>query len=218
MKEISDEASDFGGSGTLLCHFPLPPFFFGGGKPLMSVGTQSFPIGGGSEGETWEWYAHGSGGSYESDTIKLGSFSTFRDFYRHYNNIPHPKRVFYGNERLRVRKKVITAFSIFKAGISPAWEDASNQKGGSVQFRGPLTPSFLESFWLPFCILALNRAGEGVNGVRLACRLDPRKRQTVHKVEVWLSSTSSSLVDQVSSVLKEEFPTLTFRFVPHSKE
>jgi len=56
---------------------------------------------------------------YNSQLKPLGSFNTVQGFWRYWNNIVDPSR-FPNDSNLR----------LFKRGIKPMWEDASNIHGG----------------------------------------------------------------------------------------
>jgi len=79
----------------------------------------------------WAKYSGGSGGAYNKNFTKLATFDTIENFWRYWNHIPSPGRVFYdGNEKKGVGPdgRQIEEYCFFKTGIEPMWEGESSAR------------------------------------------------------------------------------------------
>ena len=81
----------------------------------------------------WRYHVKDKNKSYEDNTKEICSFKSIENFWRYYNNIPKPTEFFkLDNNFKKINNKNIHAWSIFRKGIEPAWEDKMNIKGDKL--------------------------------------------------------------------------------------
>ena len=146
----------------------------------------------------WSWYAHtDSQAGYDAATVKFGDFDTFNEFFRYYNNVPTPDRVFMGDAVLYLPTThggcCVTGYAIFRQVVMPMWEDPRNAKGRDLCARTALQREDLAKLWLDLTISLVNEEiGDNVLGIRVAHRTDRRTGATSQKIEIWLSDLETS--------------------------
>jgi len=140
---------------------------------------------------------------YNSQLKPLGSFNTVQGFWRYWNNIVDPSR-FPNDSNLR----------LFKRGIKPMWEDASNIHGGRWVWS---TLDLDFSLLLLFVIMIIR-----THWIHLCCwicclilvyRLSPVKRLILLKY-LWIScSASLASNSSITRTLYVAFYTLVWALV-----
>lgn len=168
---------------------------------------------------TWTWHAHAdSRGDYGNAVLKLGSFCTVQDFWRYYNNIPTPDRIFMGTHILSIPKafgtgRTVQGFAVFRENVQPAWEDARNANGCDLCARHAFEPETLAAHWKDILLALINEElGDNVVGARLTYKRDRRTSEVVHKIEIWLEDM---VTDETRSALATLLPTVPFEVVSH---
>lgn len=136
----------------------------------------------------WVMYAHASSarGSYKNDYVTVGSFDNVQDFWRLVQNVPGVASLAgNGHAVLHQRRHVVGAFSLFRDGIAPEWEDEQNVRGGEWYCRFPMgTPSScLEQAWLDVMLALVGEQWQHCTGARIVNRQVGNK--ITQKLEVW---------------------------------
>ncbi len=79
---------------------------------------------------------------------EICEFSTVEEFWRYWSFVPRPSEVLYdGTNRKEVEGRTIDAFSVFKKGIRPEWEDEANRAGSELTCRKSMTLDVLDTYW-----------------------------------------------------------------------
>jgi len=103
-------------------------------------------------------------------------------------------QVFYdGASRKRLGSDYVEAFSIFKDGISPAWEDETNREGAEFRIDN-LQYDFLDSQWTNLVLGAIGETleeGEDIAGVRIVDKSTEGKGRSQagsqkYRLELWV--------------------------------
>lgn len=183
-----------------------------GALPTPQEFASGLPI-----GDQWVWYAHAvAGGSYDDGTIQLGEFGTLREFFQYVHHVPAPWDVFMGDRQLLVEKRPIGAYSIFRKGIRPAWEDVHNQRGGELCARAQLAKEDMERLWPELCLSIVNGDVPEVTGFRIVHKKD-RRNCVSHKVEVWLTSCDDDMVHKIRKLLSNLPVELSYDWFVHGE-
>jgi len=144
------------------------PFDPKGSHPLMHSWTLWYDaqLAGGRRPGNW------------GDGIKeVFSISSVEDFWRLYNNIPHPSLLQQG-----------CTYNLFKKGIQPKWEDPSNQKGGRWTLIVPKTKGVLDRLWL-FLLLAC--VGQQIDDQDQISGAVVNLRKGQDKISVWTKNADN---------------------------
>jgi len=171
----------------------------------------------------WNWYAHVDGTDYFKSMLLLGSFNSLFSFFCYKNNIPAPHAIMDGMHGCWIKvdeedkAQMVSAYSIFKDGITPEWEHERNIDGGSLMCRQLFSSSKLEYAWDHICMWVLQESPSIVNGIRIVQKYD-RRSGIFHKLEVWLNSTEPTVVAAVVSELCAIDEDLAPHFMPHKFE
>ncbi len=135
------------------------------------------------------------------------SFSTVEEFWGIYNNIPRA-----------VELPLKADYHLFRAGIKPEWEDASNAQGGkwSYQYRDKRKVD-VDEVWLRAMLGAIGETIEDdqneVNGVVL------NVRKSFYRIGLWTKSTSTESLLPVGKRFKKILNLAdaeNLEFTPHS--
>ena len=163
--------------------------------------------------DTWNFWAHrqSDSSSYKNNTLTIATVNTVEDFWRIFNNLPLPSTFFYdGNSRYSFQDKVgsvfsVTAFSMFKDGIHPSWEDPINKKGGDFSFRNFNDLLHLDQCWencLLDCIGEHHKGTHSVVGVRVVD--SSHKHRQMYKLEVWYKNREETVRSYILGFTDDE--------------
>ncbi len=142
----------------------------------------------------WEMRDTKRSGSYTAGMEKVAWFGDVVTFWKVWNKIPHsnPKNFFSFNREgkslanhyeIKGSYEKISTLALFKSGILPAWEDATNKKGGEYTTKVETSSEVTTQIWqtLVFDLATSNfPASERVCGIRIV-----DKGKTL-KVELWV--------------------------------
>ena len=146
--------------------------------------------------------------------IKVADINTVADFWNTFNSLPSCSDL-HTNTVVLSSKRVV-AYSIFRKGVTPEWEDKTNQVGGEWECRDSMSA---ESFATMFYDLALcavnNELDDAVVGVR--CVNKCNKTRIVHKIEVWNGVASKRTIGDIALQLSPYTPKhLEFAYTSHN--
>lgn len=161
--------------------------------------------------ENWtlyEQYDMVKGMDYSDSTVKVACFNDLISFWKIWNTIPHSdplnfvQYVAENEEDQELNGKTvakhyfvkgsplkISALSLFKTGIEPAWEDPINAKGGEFSITTSCSKEDIKSVWDNLVLETISGdfpSSDTVCGLRLLDKL------TNFRVEVWLSHNSNN--------------------------
>jgi hypothetical protein len=98
-----------------------------------------------------------------------------------------------------VNGRTVEAFSLFKKGIKPEWEDPANSSGGELVARKTFPPDLLDLYWEHLVLGLIGETmddGDEICGGRI---VDKSKRggRPICKLELWLRSSSPEVGDRM---------------------
>lgn len=142
----------------------------------------------------WEILDLKNGGGYNAGLEKVAWFGDIISFWKTWNRIPHsdPKNFFSFNREgkslanyyeVKGSFEKISTLMMFKSGIVPAWEDATNKNGGEYTAKVDTDAETTHAIWnnLVFQLVTSNfPATERVCGIRIV-----DKGRSL-KVELWV--------------------------------
>jgi hypothetical protein len=120
--------------------------------------------------------------------------------------------------------RTIEAFSVFKKGIKPEWEDPANRAGAELSCRKPFTSSEVDKYWdnMVFGLIGeVIDVGDEICGCRIIDKSKRGNSKTLFKFELWVRSGTcdrdklrNNLLDALSEgdVMKSKgLPEFEFR-------
>ena len=142
---------------------------------------------------------------------KLADFQTVEEFWQYWNHIPLPSKFFTRQQKFVDRD--VEAFSIFRSGIEPKWEDEKNSAGGEFYFRDSIELSMLDKYWEE-TVLAL--IGETLDpdtnqlcGVRVVdkTRNNRGKVNPSFRLELWFANNDEDMKKEIKSRFENTLET-----------
>jgi Eukaryotic initiation factor 4E len=97
----------------------------------------------------------------------------------------------------------IEAFSIFKKGIRPEWEDAANRSGSELTCRKTFQPDKLDLYWENLVLALIGETiddGDEICGCRVVDKSSVKGKgpnRTMYKIELWLRSGNAEVADKL---------------------
>ena len=96
----------------------------------------------------WEHKQLQKNEEWKNSMREICEFSTVEEFWRFWSFVPRPSEVLYdGASRKEVEGRTIDAFSVFKKGIKPEWEDEANRNGSELTCRKSMNLDVLDTYW-----------------------------------------------------------------------
>jgi len=139
--------------------------------------------------------------STQKNRREVCEFSTVEDFWKYWSFIPRPSEVLYdGKQHKVVDGRTIDAFSVFKKGIRPEWEDPLNRTGAEFTWRKTMTPEVLDAYWEN---LVLGLVGETIDadddvcGCRVVDKSKKGTSRTMFRLEIWVKSGNQEVADKI---------------------
>lgn len=165
----------------------------------------------------WVWYGHFPCGStnYGSSYMQLGRFETIGDFWRLYNGFPSIDKVYDGV--VRIRGQPVIAYSLFREGIRPEWEDPRNIIGSEWGCRETLDKELFRTLWTDYVLGAIGENIPHCVGIRAINKTN--RSRYLHKIEIWMDVIDTASIQACRMRLTTLVPT-TPRFVhmPHHEK
>jgi translation initiation factor 4E len=118
------------------------------------------------------------GSDWKENLKTIGTFDTMSKFWRVFNNVLPPSQISVGSN-----------YSIFREGMEPAWEHASNIEGGKfvLTLSKKDSKTKLDEYWLYTALAVLGEmidaSGDQVNGAVVSVR----KNQD--RIALWLKES-----------------------------
>lgn len=145
----------------------------------------------------WEQVANDSKAAQYSDaTHKVVSFQTVKGFWRYWNHLPQPSELLDGKRFVRETgeassRSYVDAIMLFRDGVKPEWEDATNASGGHFQFqlKSQHGGGTIDEYWNNIVLGMIGgtiEPADMITGVRLVDKMTTR--QPAIRIEVWFTN------------------------------
>ena len=114
-----------------------------------------------------------------------------------------------GSNRRELEGRTLNAFSMFKAGIRPEWEDPANSLGSELNCRKTMIVQEVDHHWenmVLACIGEIVDENDEICGCRV---VDKTKRggggstRQIFRLELWLRSRNEEVADRIKNRLIE---------------
>ena len=162
----------------------------------------------------WVWYGHHPCGSntYSKAYVELGRFCTVFDFWQHYNAFPSIDAVYDGT--VRINGSLIVAYSVFRSGVRPEWEDPVNSGGSEWGCRETLDRVTFRYLWETYVLDAIGENIPHCVGIRAINKTN--RSRLLHKLEVWSDKIEANMVLETRNALQNlAISPLKFVLMPH---
>lgn len=162
----------------------------------------------------WVWYGHFpcASNNYGSSYMELARFGTVAEFWRCFNHFPSIQRIHDGT--LMINNCSVIAFSLFREGVLPEWEDPVNIKGSEWGCRENLDERRFKDLWVDYILGAIGEQIPHCVGIRAINKSN--RTRLLHKVEVWMDATETRCVQECRRSLNTLNPTSPkFLYMPH---
>lgn len=158
----------------------------------------------------WVWYAHhpSASNTYSRAYVEIGRFKTVAMFWQYYNAFPSCTKIHDG--AITLNGQPVIAYSLFRAGILPEWEDAVNHQGSEWGCRELLDRSTFQEFWDIYIMGAIGEQIPHCVGVRAINKCN--RSRSMHKLEVWLDTNDLESVYMTRKVLLNLAPSFSTKF------
>lgn len=121
--------------------------------------------------------------------------------------------MFDGNTRKEVEGRSIDAYSVFKKGIRPEWEDPANKTGGELSCRKTMTADALDIYWENLVHGLIGETiddGDEICGARVADKSKKgNNRAPIYRLEVWTRTGNEEVGNQMKARLNEVLLEIT---------
>ena len=145
--------------------------------------------------DSWCVYFHAKNNNknYSNNTTKLIEFNNIEYFWRTFNNIPEPTKMFSEpgiyKKILKSTGEVPGAISLFRKNSYPTWEDPTNIKGFEWSIRIYKDFQQINNQWINLLMKIVGENfdhSEILNGVRIVdCTIDYK---IMYRIELWFSN------------------------------
>lgn len=158
----------------------------------------------------WVWYAHhpSASNTYSHAYIEIGRFKTVAMFWQYYNACPSATNIHDGT--IVLNGQPVIAYSLFRAGVRPEWEDVVNHKGSEWGCRELLDRSAFQAFWDIYILAAIGEQIPHCVGVRAINKCN--RSRSMHKLEVWLDRHDLISAYATRKVLLDLAPSFSTKF------
>ena len=139
---------------------------------------------------------------------QICTFSTVEEFWRYWSFIPRPSEIFFdGQSRKEVEGRIIEGFSLFKKGITPAWEDPANVKGSELACRKTLPVDILDLYWENMALGLIGETvddGDEICGCRVVDKAKPKPgSKTLIKIDLLMRQDNTQIAERLRHRLCE---------------
>lgn len=128
-------------------------------------------------------------------------FSTVEDFWKYWSFFPRPSEILFdGHTRKEVEGRTIDAFSVFKKGIKPEWEDPVNRSGGELTCRKTINAEALDVYWENMVLGLIGETideGDEICGCRVVDKSKRNTTRTIFRLELWTRTSNEDVANQL---------------------
>ena len=155
----------------------------------------------------WEHKQVNNKEDWKNSMREVCEFSTVEEFWKYWSFIPRPSEVLYdGKSHKQVDGRTIDAFSLFKKGIRPEWEDPENKNGAEFMCRKTMAPELLDQYWENMVLGLIGEtidAADDVCGCRVVDKSKKQSTRTMFRLEMWTRKIEQSSVDKLRTRLAD---------------
>lgn len=156
----------------------------------------------------WEHKQLEKAEDWSNSIRKVCEFSTVEEFWKYWSFIPKPSEIFFdGQSRKEVEGRTIEAFSLFKKGIRPEWEDPANKSGSELSCRKMLPVDILDLYWENMACGLIGETvddGDEICGCRVVDKGKARPgAKTLFKIELWMRHDNLQIAERLKGRLCE---------------
>ena len=115
---------------------------------------------------------------------------------------------FDGQTRKQVEGRTIEAFSVFKKGIRPEWEDPENRNGSDWSCRKTMNADSLDQHWENMVLALVGEAideGNEICGCRVVDKSSKKdskgNSRPMYRLELWLRSKQDDVAGRIKNRL-----------------
>ena len=165
----------------------------------------------------WIWYGHYPCAStnYGKSYIEMGRFQTIAEFWQMYHHFPSIDAVHDG--MVSINGYHIIAYSLFREGIKPEWEDPVNIIGSEWGCRENLDKARFNELWFSYILGAIGENITNCVGVRAINKSN--RTRCLHKIEVWMNKSDTPSVQKCRRSLTALVPSSPrFVHMPHQEK
>lgn len=165
----------------------------------------------------WVWYAHFPCGSlnYGNSYMAIGTFETIGEFWRQFNHFPKISAIHDGV--VRINNIPVIAYSLFRKGVMPEWEDPVNIIGSEWGCRETLDRSKFTMLWDEFVLGAIGEQIVHCVGIRAINKSN--RQRNLHKIEIWMDKSDTPSVQECRRSLSKIVPSAPrFTLMPHQEK
>mmetsp|Transcript_27563 Transcript_27563/g.31736 ORF Transcript_27563/g.31736 Transcript_27563/m.31736 type:complete len:203 (+) Transcript_27563:182-790(+) len=149
----------------------------------------------------WSLWEHFNipGASYADTMHIIGNFDNIEAFWQHWNNLQHSKldNIFFTvnegafNMFKRDNREIrIEGLSLFKKGITPAWEDDENKKGGDLSIQMSYDVGKVSAIWQDLVLATIGGqipCTNLINGIRVIDKAIVSNPKSHFRFEIWVN-------------------------------
>ena len=173
--------------------------------------------------DTWTLYLHYKdlGECYNDNLEKIMEINTIELFWRTINNIPKTYEIFSNGNGVKKMKRTNAtpcAYSFFRKGINPCWEDPKNSNGFEFSIKSGKNFGKFQDDWIKSLVTIISSDKyKFMTGLRV---VDLTKLDSVlYRMEFWADSEENK--ELLQSILINDFcikSKLTYRSHKNMKE
>jgi hypothetical protein len=158
--------------------------------------------------------------SFEEANRTLSEFSTSKSFEDSFNDIPKLVDVFNVLQENGMigfslhDKKQVEAFSVFRKGIQPTWEDPQNAVGGHYEFNGRFLLEELDWLWENMIKHMIVDKFSNVTGIRVVDKSRISYNSLMYRFEVWTRLRDDTIAKHFISFMQDH---IRFVWKSHDK-
>ena len=122
------------------------------------------------------------------------------------------------NTKREVNGKVVEAFSVFKKGIRPEWEDPANRSGAELVCRKTMNLEIVDVYWENLVLALIGEVMDDADDICGGRIVDKSKRgsnRTMVKIELWLRTSNPEIGERVRVRLMDALTDNEFSKAPN---
>ncbi|CAM9286891.1 unnamed protein product, partial [Ectocarpus fasciculatus] len=155
---------------------------------------------------TWVFWEHKqcqTNADWNNAMREVCEFGTVEDFWKYFSYVPRPSEIFNDGSnsgKKEVNGKTIEAFSIFKKGIRPEWEDPVNRTGSELVCRKTMHLDLVDVYWENLVLAMIGEAmdeDDDICGGRIVDKSKKGSSRTMFKIEIWMRTASAETGERI---------------------
>jgi hypothetical protein len=165
-------------------------------------------------------------GKFLSNALTLGTGRSAEEFDNIFQGIPRPSEVFCVHEPDNMigfamhRTKMVEAFSVFREGIRPTWDDPHNSQGGHYELTGTLSLDNIDCMWdhALSMLVGLRKSDKDITGARIVDKTRVDLNSILYRLEIWFSDTVPAFPSEIQQLLQSlPFPVSSVVWKSHTQ-